>query len=98
MSEKFDCKVEAAAKQYIDRKKGKERPVGKSDSGGRWFPSADERQDCCLNIRYPSRAWPLPYYKHCMSIIHISRLHGVDPGALRRKIRILKASPTSSKS
>lgn len=68
----------AAARLAIRRKLRNERPWGKRDSAGRWYPHEWEEADCCMRIRYPSRAWPNSLYHHCRSYSHIANRFGVD--------------------
>jgi hypothetical protein len=49
-------------------------PTGKNDSGGRWYPSDQERCSCCKDIRSPSRDYPWSLFKHCCSLKHIKNL------------------------
>lgn len=65
---------ELVDKLWIERKKGIKSPAGKNDKAGRWHPDADERQDCCAEIREPSRAWPSSLYRHCCTYKHCRKL------------------------
>ena len=56
--------VEYCSQNYV--------PLGKSDSGGRWYPDEEEIYDCCKGIRSPSRSYPWSLYKHCKSKKHIT--------------------------
>jgi hypothetical protein len=85
-------RTQVAADAYLARQRGTERPAGKCDAGGRWFPAPTEWQICCAGIRTPSRNWPNELRKHCCSITHISRLHGVDTVALRDALARAKGS------
>jgi hypothetical protein len=71
---------------YQRRQAGIERPRGRCDNGGRWYPSDDEWQECCRTIRRPSRAFPWALYTHAFSAEHIANLTGVEPRALRSLI------------
>lgn len=53
------------------------RPSGRTDNAGRWYPLDNENQDCCGNIRWPSRSWPLSLLKHCQTLAHIETREGV---------------------
>lgn len=64
-----------------------EHPRGEFDNAGRWYPSAEERCECCSEIREPSRAWPNSLNKHCRSVEHVASLHGVEASQLRGEIR-----------
>lgn len=59
---------------FLRKIKEKYRPDGKTDNGGRWFPSESESCSCCENVRSPSRAYPWSLYKHCHSIKHIKNV------------------------
>lgn len=78
--------------ECIDRQNRKTHPSGKTDNGGRWYPSEDEHCKCCDNVRSPSRAFPWSYMTHCRSIRHISNLHNVDEKALRWAVKCIKAN------
>jgi hypothetical protein len=58
-------------KAVLEYYKSHYRPLGKRDSGGRWYPSADESCSCCRPVREPSREYPQSLYKHCHTIKHI---------------------------
>jgi len=79
--------LERAAAEFRDRKNRNSHPAGKFDSGGRWYPATEERQDCCDGIRTPSRAYPYSLMTHCRTVGHVAKLFGVDVGALRKLIR-----------
>lgn len=49
-------------------------PDGKRDKAGRWYPTELEKQECCKNIRSPSRNFPNSYYKHCCTKKHIKNV------------------------
>jgi hypothetical protein len=49
-------------------------PDGEFDSKSRWFPSDEERCDCCNYIRFPSAAFPYSYMVHCRTKKHIQKL------------------------
>lgn len=67
---------------YLLRKFSIQCPSGYTDNGGRWFPNDDEKQSCCDNIRYPSRAYPWSLYKHCFSSTHVANLTRVSKSTL----------------
>ncbi len=55
-------------------------PVGKFDCAGRWYPLGDENaDDYTVNIRSPSRAYPLPYNKAARSLPHCLALADAVP-------------------
>jgi hypothetical protein len=87
-------KIEAAARMYLRRKHRLDHPVGEFDSGGRWYPTAAERQVCCIDIRAPSRAHPYSYMVHCRTAEHVcwltEELSDDDVGAVRRRARELE--------
>lgn len=67
------------------------RPSGKTDNGGRWYPSTGEKRECCNLIREPSRAFPWSLYKHCNSVKHIAN----DPELLEA-VHELESNPDNS--
>jgi len=75
-----------AFERFERRQCGHERPSGAQDAGGRWYPDADERQECCTHIRPPSRAWPGSLYAHCCTLGHCGRLEGLH----RQSHRVLR--------
>lgn len=70
----------AQAMQRLDQ-----RPSGKNDSGGRWYPSKEEEASCCASIRSPSRNFPGSLFTHCRSIKHIACLFGISALNLKRE-------------
>jgi hypothetical protein len=62
-------------------------PDGEFDDKKRWYPSAEERCDCCSSVRSPSAAWPFSLIKHCRSVEHVAARFRVEPSALRKRIR-----------
>lgn len=84
---KYGVAVFDAAEEYIARKTRKSHPDGDFDNGMRWYPSKDERCECCDYIREPSRTWPYSLLLHCRTIGHVAELFGVDEKAVRRAAR-----------
>lgn len=78
-----------AAGKYLRRRGRLENPDGKFDKGGRWYPADGEWRDCCNRIRYPSRAYPYSYMKHCRSVEHVAALCNADVRLVRRAARSL---------
>ena len=76
-----------AVQTYLARQARRAHPDGFFDNAKRWYPSDDERCDCCDATRSPSRAWPQSLNKHCRSAQHIANLFCVDVTELRRAIR-----------
>lgn len=89
--------LHAVAKIYLARRSGKESPSGKRKDG-RWFSDEKESQSCCSQIRSPTRSWPDSLLKHCKSMHHISRLHGVDTVALIATIKEIDQNQTQKES
>jgi len=48
-----------------------------SYQGLRWFPSELEKQQCCVIVREPTRAYPDVLKDHCRSAGHVAMLHDV---------------------
>jgi len=86
----MDDRKMAAARTYLDRQSRLTHPAGKTDSGGRWFPSDSESQACCSHVRPPSRAWPWSYMTHCRTIAHVAHLFGVEESELRAAVKAIK--------
>lgn len=78
--------VSEAAILYLKRKNKRNYPEGRLDNGGRWYPHDSERQDCCSNVRQPSRTWPWPLLKHCCSLEHVCNLYKVDKKEVRSRL------------
>lgn len=71
----FNEEMERAARYlYGKRDSRKTNPKGHFDKGGRWYPSSEERQPCCDNIRGPSRNHPYSYMVHCRTLKHCRQL------------------------
>lgn len=76
-----------AAAQYFARKSRAEMPSGHWTKCGKWMPNEGEWQHCCEGLSLGTRHWRAPLLRHCCTISHISRLHGVDTVALRKFIK-----------
>jgi len=61
-------------KIYRDRKDRVAHPEGEFDGGGRFYPSETEEQECCAEIRSPSRAYPYSLMVHCRTLKHVKNL------------------------
>lgn len=87
----IDPRTVQAAQEYIDRRDRRSHPAGRTDSGGRWYPSdaEDVNGTVTRTIRSPSRAWPWSYAHACRTAAHVAELYGVDVSALRRMAREL---------
>jgi hypothetical protein len=85
--------LESAYEVWLSRKSRESHPVGTFDNAGRWYPSKEERLDCCESIRKPSRAFPYSLMQHCRSAAHIAALHGVTAKSLRSRIAQDRAVP-----
>jgi hypothetical protein len=84
--------IQDAAQEWLDRRDRKAHPDGKFDNAGRFYPSTDERCDCCKDVRSPSRSYPYSYMTHCRSAEHVANLYGKDVRRVRRAAhRIEKA-------
>jgi hypothetical protein len=79
-----------AVREYIGRKERTKHPCGTFDKAQRWYPTDDERRDCCQYIRSPTRSYPYSYMKHCRSAEHVAALYGVDAKALKRTVRAMR--------
>lgn len=83
--------LQRAVREYIDRQDRVSHPKGKTDNANRFYPSDDEWQECCANVRSPSRAWPWSYMLHCRTAVHVANLFAVDVKELRRRARPYRA-------
>jgi hypothetical protein len=63
---------------YERRRDRIDHPDGHSD-GKRWYPSDDEKCDCCRGIRSPSAAYPWSYMVHCRTRSHCTELYNKNP-------------------
>jgi len=81
-----------AARQVL----GETYPDGKFDSGGRWYPSPEEKQECCKFIRAPSIRFPYSILRHCRTIKHVARKYEVKEKDLRIFLKMVKLLPRSS--
>jgi len=80
----MDDRLNEALIEYLNRRDRVSHPQGRLDNGGRWYPSAEERRECCRTIREPSRKWPFSLLVHCRSLRHVAHLYGVDEKELRK--------------
>ncbi len=85
-----DQKTIDAAIQYLRRASRRERPDGKADGAGRFYPSELEKCGCCSRIRPPSRAWPITLLNHCCTAKHVASKHGVDVKATRKMAHFIR--------
>lgn len=77
-----------AAEEYIRRKARHTHPNGELDKKRRWYPSDEERQECCRQIRRPSARFPYSYMTHCRTVEHVAKLHGVSPEEVRLALKV----------
>ena len=56
-------------------------PEGATDAQGLWFPSPEERRDCCEMP--PSRAFPHHLQRHCRTLRHCAHLFQISEGKAR---------------
>ena len=82
MKEKTE--LEKALECYLRRQSRVSHPEGRTDNGGRFYPSESELCECCDSIRSPSRSYPWSYMIHCRTIPHIANLYEVDVKELRK--------------
>lgn len=76
-----------AAQEYLDRQSRKTHPDGRFDNASRWYPSDEEKQDCCARVRSPSRAYPNSLNQHCRSLRHVAKLFSVPEAELRAAVK-----------
>lgn len=82
-----EAKLAEAARDYLSLQKREKHPDGQFDKQGRWYPSEEEWQECCSQVRSPSRGYPYSLMTHCRSAEHVARRHGVEASALRAAAR-----------
>ena len=73
LTQALDCYLKRLGKQL--------NPDGHFDTGGRWYPSETEKQECC------SREWRYSLNRHCRSMLHIAHLYDVDLRFLRSHVK-----------
>jgi len=83
----LEQRLALAAEMYRSRQNRRSHPQGKFDKQKRWYPSADEMQECCRSIRPPSVSYPYSLMKHCRSLEHVAAMYGVTPAELRAHLR-----------
>jgi hypothetical protein len=65
-------------------------PHGKFDNAKRWYPSDEEKCDCCEYIRGPTRAFPFSYMTHCRTKKHVAALVnklGIDDPSIQKELK-----------
>lgn len=82
--------IKKAAQEYLDRQSRKSHPSGSFDNGGRWYPSQEEKKDCCEGLRSPSRSYKWSYMTHCRTAKHVANLFSVDVKAMKKMATELK--------
>jgi hypothetical protein len=85
----MDTKIKECLQKFKARQERREHPSGDFDKAGRWYPSDEEKQDCCSSIRGPSRRWPMSYMVHCRTLKHVANLMGVDLKEARKALKDL---------
>lgn len=76
--------AQEVAVEFILRRDRMHHPDGRTDNGGRWYPSDKEQADCCRAVREPTRSYPWSYMTHCRTAKHLATLHGVDVRQVKR--------------
>lgn len=65
---------------YKARKNRIVYPKGRSDNGGRWYPSDAENCDnYTVAIRSPTRSWPLSYQQAARTRKHVYNIAHMNP-------------------
>lgn len=82
--------LDEAAAELAARKSRVCYPDGHSDRAGRWYPTAEERQECCSAIRSPSREHPFGLLQHCTTAKHVAALYGIELAALNAAAKEVK--------
>ena len=79
--------IDTALSEFHARQSRDTHPSGYFDDKGRWYPSDEETQPCCEDIRTPTRRFPYSLMVHCRTLRHVAQLHDVDEGTLRQAVR-----------
>lgn len=77
----------AAIAEYLGRRDRYWYPSGGYNGSLRWYPSLDERRDCCESIRSPSRRSPKSLLEHCRTLRHCAALYDVQEGDVRNVVK-----------
>ena len=51
-----------------------------------WWPKPIEVASCCVEIREPTLYFNRTMKKHCLTIVHVATLYGVDYNTLKKRI------------
>ncbi|HEX6566948.1 MAG TPA: UPF0158 family protein [Chthoniobacterales bacterium] len=84
--ETSQSRADEAALEFVARRLKLRHPAGEFDEGGRFYPSEEERQNCCADIRAPSRAFPFSLMTHCRTAKHVARLYHLSEKDLRAEV------------
>jgi hypothetical protein len=79
-----------AERLALDRVLGRSAPSGRTDHGGRWHPSDDERAACCALVRTPTRSFPWSLYTHCFTLRHMASALGLTTDEERHVRALVK--------
>ena len=92
-------KLDKAAQEYLNRKSKKTFPKG-SFHNHKWYPSEEEKRNCCFAIRHPSIKFPYSLLGHCRTIKHIANVFGVKLSDLEKHMKgkpIIVTEPPKTK-
>jgi hypothetical protein len=67
-----------ASARYVLRRDRIEHPKGKTDNGGRWYPSDPEERSLVGHLRRPSRSFPWSYMLGCRTLRHSCELERLE--------------------
>jgi hypothetical protein len=67
-----------ATARYVLRRDRIEHPKGKTDNGGRWYPSDPEERSLVGHLRRPSRSFPWSYMLGCRTLRHSCELERLE--------------------
>ena len=85
----FSTDVINATRTYLLRAQRIERPEGKADGAGRWYPAGRDAE-VMADVRGPSVSFPLSYFTACQSIKHCAALHDADPKLVKRLAKLVR--------
>ncbi len=70
--------LKVAAITFMRRKKRLTYPEGGFNYNGIWYPHKSEVQDCCSQVRAPSKRWPYTLSQHCCTAMHVANRYRVS--------------------
>lgn len=78
--------------EAVARKRGESEPKGYYGDAGRWYPSDEERRECCSEVQQPEDGWSWSLKKHATTSRHVAHLYDVPEGLLMQRVRLQLAA------